>query len=79
MKLKKNQFKKLFMVRKKTMKRMRIKSDMTKKIKGEWNCKKIINFKNLSQIKQMTIKRMRIKYDIWKKLEDEMEKKNTIL
>jgi hypothetical protein len=77
MKLEKNQFKKLFVV-KKTIKRMRIKSDMTKKIKGEWNCKKLINFKKLSQIKQITIK-MGIKCDIWKKLEDEMEKKNAIL
>jgi hypothetical protein len=63
---------------KKTIKRMRIKSDMTEKIKGEWNCKKLINFKKLSQIKQITIK-MGIKCDIWKKLKDEMEKKNAIL
>jgi hypothetical protein len=49
-----------------------------KKIKGEWNCKKLINFKKLSQIKQITIK-MGIKCDIWKNLEDEMEKKNAIL
>jgi len=59
---KKYQFKKFAKKKKIAIKRLIVKSNRKKKIKGWWNCNKI-QFKKLSQIKQLVIKKMRIKSD----------------